>query len=142
MRELLLVALFLAACPNPAGAQDVAAGETVFAVCKACHQVGNNAKNAIGPTLNGLFGRRAGVVTGYRYSDANRKSDIVWSDVAFSEYIKEPRTKIPGTKKVFAGIKDDQKIKDLIAFLHTFDTAPVFNDAGAEISSPISRRKE
>jgi cytochrome c len=141
MRELLIAASFLAAGPNPASAQDVTAGETVFAVCKACHQVGDNAKNAIGPTLNGLFGRRAGVVTGYSYSEANRKSGLTWTDAAFSEYIKDPRAKIPGTKKIFAGIKDERKIKDLIAYLHTFDRTGS-NDTGAEISPPISRRVE
>jgi len=125
MKWILLAALFIAAGLGQASAQDAAAGEKVFAVCKACHQVGDNAKNAVGPVLNGLFGRSAGTVEGYNYSDANKKSGITWDEATFSEYIKDPKAKVPGTKMAFAGIKDEQKIKDLMAYLHAFDKAPV-----------------
>ena len=80
---------------------------------------------AVGPVLNGLFGRKAGSVDGYKYSDGNEHSGIVWDEATFSEYIKDPKAKVPGTKMAFAGIKDEQKIKDLIAYLHTYDKAPV-----------------
>ena len=125
MKRLVFAALLIAAGLAQAHAQDAAAGEKVFVVCKACHQVGDNAKNAVGPVLNGLFGRKSGSVEGYNYSDANKKSGIAWDEATFSEYIKDPKAKIPGTKMAFAGIKDEQKIKDLIAYLHTFDKAPV-----------------
>jgi cytochrome c len=125
MKRIALVALFVAAGFGQASAQDAAAGEKVFLVCKACHQVGDNAKNAIGPVLNGLFGRKAGSVDGYSYSDANKKSGITWDEATFTEYIKDPKAKVPGTKMAFAGLKDEQKIKDLIAYLHTFDKTPV-----------------
>ena len=125
MKRIALVALILAACLQRTSAQDAAAGEKVFVVCKACHQVGDSAKNVVGPVLNGLMGRKSGSVEGYSYSDANRKSGITWDEATFSEYIKDPKAKIPGTKMAFAGIKDEQKIKDLIAYLHTFDKAPV-----------------
>ncbi len=125
MKRIVLAALFVAAGLGQASAQDAAAGEKVFAVCKACHQVGDNAKNAVGPVLNGLFGRKAGSVEGYSYSTANKSSGITWDEATFTEYIKDPKAKVPGTKMAFAGIKDEQKIKDLIAFLHTFDKAPV-----------------
>jgi cytochrome c len=72
-----------------------------------------------------LFGRKAGSVQGYSYSDGNRHSRIICDETTFSEYIKDPKAKVPGTKKAFAGIKDEQKIKDLIAYLHTYDKAPV-----------------
>lgn len=108
-----------------AAAQDAAAGERVFAQCKACHQVGPNARNAVGPVLNGLFRRKTGMVEGFQYSAANKDADITWTEETFAEYIRAPREKIPGTKMVFAGVKDDQKIKDLIAYLHRFDEAPV-----------------
>ncbi len=75
--------------------------------------------------LNGLFGRKAGSVEGYNYSNENKNSGVTWDDATFMEYIKDPKAKIPGTKMIFAGIKDEQKIKDLIAYLHTFDKAPV-----------------
>lgn len=106
-----------------ARAQDAAAGEKVFAQCRACHQVGPNAKNAVGPQLNGIFGRKAGTVEGYNYSAANKNSGIVWDEAVFTDYIKNPRAKIPGTKMVYAGLKDEQRIKDLIAFLKQYDAS-------------------
>ena len=125
MKRLVLAVLFVATGAGQASAQDAAAGEKVFLVCKVCHQVGENAKNAVGPVLNGLFGRKAGTVDGFSYSEGNKHSGITWDDATFSEYIKDPKAKVPGTKMVFAGIKDEQKIKDLIAYLHTYDKAPV-----------------
>jgi cytochrome c len=125
MKRIALVGLFIAAGFGHANAQDAAAGEKAFAVCKACHQIGDTAKNAVGPVLNGLLGRKAGSVDGYNYSDANKNSGITWDEATFTEYIKDPKAKIPGTKMAFAGIKDEQKIKDLIAYLHTYDKAPV-----------------
>jgi cytochrome c len=102
-------------------AQDAAAGEKVFAQCRACHQVGPNAKNAVGPVLNDLFGRPAGTVEGYNYSPANKNSGITWDEATFKEYIQNPRAKIPGTKMIYAGLKDEQRINDLIAFLKQHD---------------------
>ena len=125
MKRVVLAALFVATGLGQANAQDAAAGEKVFVVCRACHQVGPNAKNAVGPVLNGLFGRKAGSVEGYSYSEANKKSGITWSEEEFTKYIQDPKAVVPGTKMAFAGIKDPQKIKDLIAYLHTFDKAPV-----------------
>ena len=108
------------ATSRPAGAKLAAAGEKVFAVCRACHQVGESAKNAVGPVLNGLFGRHSGTIEGYNYSPANKNSGITWDEATFREYIKDPRAKIPGTKMVFPGIKNEQEIKDLTAFLKQF----------------------
>jgi cytochrome c len=125
MKRIVLAALFVATGLGQASAQDAAAGEKAFLVCRACHQVGDSAKNAVGPVLNGLFGRKAGSVAGYSYSDGNKNSGITWDEATFSEYIKDPKAKVPGTKMAFAGIKDEQKIKDLIAYLHTYDKAPV-----------------
>jgi cytochrome c len=125
MKQAVLATLFMAAGFGQAHAQDAAAGEKVFVVCKACHQVGDRAKNAVGPVLNGLLGRKAGSVEGYVYSDANKNSGITWDEATFSAYIKDPKAKIPGTKMVLPGIKDEQRIKDLIAYLHTFDKATV-----------------
>ena len=105
----------------PAQAQDAAAGEKVFAQCRACHQIGETAKNAVGPVLNGLFGRKAGSVEGYNYSAANKNSGITWDEATFSEYIKDPKAKVPGTKMIYAGLKDEQKVKDLIAYIKQFD---------------------
>jgi cytochrome c len=123
MRSLILSAALLMAGFSTAQAQDPAAGEKVFAQCRACHQIGENAKNAVGPVLNGLIGRKAGSVEGYSYSAANKNSGITWDEATFREYIMNPRGKIPGTKMIFAGLKDEQRINDLIAYLKQFDAS-------------------
>ncbi len=110
----------LALSAGAALAQDAAAGEKIFLKCRACHQVGETAKNGVGPILNGLIGRHSGSVPGYSYSEANKNSGITWDEATFREYIKNPKAKIPGTKMVFAGIQNDQEITDLIAYLKQF----------------------
>ena len=121
MRSFVLSAALALLGLNQAQAQDAAAGEKVFAQCRACHQVGENAKNAVGPVLNGLFGRPAGTVEGYNYSPANKNSGITWDEAVFREYIQNPRAKIPGTKMVYAGLKDEQRINDLVAYLKQYN---------------------
>ena len=116
----IFVATSLVAMTASASAQDAAAGEKSFNKCRACHQVGETAKNVVGPVLNGLFGRKSGMIAGYNYSDANKNSGITWDEAAFADYIKDPKAKIPGTKMTFAGIKNEQEIKDLTAFLKQF----------------------
>ncbi|MCO5091761.1 cytochrome c family protein [Bosea sp. (in: a-proteobacteria)] len=123
MRLFVLVSGILALSPALAHAQDAAAGEKVFAPCKACHQIGANAKNVVGPVMNGIIGRKAGTVEGYSYSAANKNSGLTWDEATFAEYIKDPKAKIPGTKMLYVGLKDEQKIKDLIAFLKQFDSS-------------------
>ena len=75
----------------------------------------------VGPELNGLDGRHSGSVAGYSYSPANKDSGIVWGEATFKEYIQDPQAKIPKTKMFFAGIKNDQDISDLWAYLKQFD---------------------
>jgi cytochrome c len=123
MRIALILPLILTLGPSSAMAQDAANGEKVFAQCRACHQIGPTAKNAVGPVLNGLLGRKAGTVEGYNYSPANKNSGITWDEATFAEYIKDPKAKVPGTKMVYAGLKDEQRIKDLLAYLKQFDAA-------------------
>jgi len=106
----------------PGYAQDAASGEKIFVQCKACHQIGENAKNAVGPVLNGLFGRKAGMIEGYSYSPANKNSGITWDEATFREYIKDPKAKIPGTKMTFPGLKDPKQIDDIVAYLKQFDS--------------------
>jgi cytochrome c len=123
MRSLSAIVAFVLLGSGTALAQDPAAGEKVFTQCRACHQVGETAKNAVGPILNGLFGRKSGTIEGYNYSAANKNSGITWDEATFREYIKDPKAKIPGTKMVFAGVKDEQRITDLIAYLKQFDAS-------------------
>jgi len=68
-----------------------------------------------------VIGRKAGSVAGYSYSAANKDSGITWDEATFREYIKDPKAKIPGTKMIYAGLKDEQKTNDLVAFLKQFD---------------------
>src|SRR3954453_7769286 len=121
MRLLALSAALFVLGFQGAEAQDAAAGEKVFAQCRACHQIGPTAKNAVGPVLNGVIGRHSGSVEGYNYSPANKNSGLTWDEATFREYIKDPKAKVPGTKMVFAGIKDEQKVNDLVAYLKQFD---------------------
>jgi cytochrome c len=113
--------LALAGSMSTAVAQDAALGEKVFQKCKACHQIGEGAKDAVGPVLNGVVGRKAGTYPDYSYSDANKNSGITWDEATFREYIKDPKAKVPGTKMIYAGLKDEQKTNDLVAFLKQFD---------------------
>ncbi len=120
MRFVWPMLALLALSTTGAIAQDIAAGERSWNKCRACHQIGETAKNGVGPHLNGLFGRHSGAVDGYAYSAANKNSGITWDEAVFADYIRDPKAKIPGTKMVFAGIKNEQEIRDLSAFLKQF----------------------
>src|SRR3954449_7153218 len=124
MKKLTLSTLFFIAAATAASsalAQDADAGKTSFNKCMACHAIGEGAKNKVGPVLNGLDGRKSGTVEGYSYSDANKNSGITWNKETFLEYIREPKAKIPGTKMVFAGIKNEKEANDLWAYVSSFD---------------------
>jgi cytochrome c len=120
LRRAVFGAVLMVVMPAVAPAADLENGKAVWNKCRACHQVGENARNLVGPILNGLFGRKAGTIEGYNYSEANKTSGIVWDEATFREYIKNPKAKIPNTKMVFAGLTDDQDIDDLIAYLKQF----------------------
>ena len=120
IKKCLFVAVLVVGSPGFSFAQDVAAGETAFKKCAICHELGETAKNKVGPVLNGIDGRTAGSTAGYNYSDANKKSGITWNEATFLEYIKDPRAKIPGTKMIFPGIKNETEAKSLWAYLKQF----------------------
>ena len=120
--ETWAIAAVMMAAVGSASAQDLAAGENSFKKCLPCHSVGADAKNKVGPVLNGLEGRKSGTIEGYNYTDANKNSGITWDEKTFGEYITDPRAKIPGTKMVFAGIKSENEKTALWAFLKQFDT--------------------
>ena len=124
MRKLTLSALIViasSAVASAALAQDAAAGKTSFNKCLACHAIGEGAKNKVGPQLNGLDGRKSGTAPDYSYTDANKNSGVTWGKDVFLEYIKDPKAKIPGTKMVFAGIKNEKEANDLWAYVSSFD---------------------
>ena len=120
-RLSVAVAVTSLAAASGARAQDVAAGEASFKKCLACHSIGDGAKNKVGPVLNGLDGRKSGTAPDYSYSDANKNSGITWNKDQFLEYITDPKAKIPGTKMVFAGIKNEKERNDLWAYISQFD---------------------
>jgi cytochrome c len=123
MLKFVIAALVVAAAPLAAQAQDLAVGENSFKKCLPCHSVGEGAKNKVGPVLNGLEGRHSGSIEGYSYTPANKNSGIVWDEATFREYIRDPRAKIPGTKMIFPGIKNEKEVGDLWAYLRQFDAS-------------------
>ena len=120
-----ITVLLLVATLRPALAVDASVenGEDVFKKCRACHDVGPDARNKVGPVLNGLFGRKAGTIEGFSYSEANRKageSGWIWTEDKMVSYLENPRETMPGNKMAFAGLRDEQDRRDLIAYLKTF----------------------
>ena len=120
MKRITIAIVALAASVEVAVAGDIAAGEKAFKKCMSCHSIGETGKNMIGPVQNGLKGRKSGTVSGFKYSDANKNSGIVWDEATFKEYIKDPKAKIPGTTMTFPGIKNEKEAEDLWSFLEQF----------------------
>jgi cytochrome c len=120
MTKAVIAGVLLIAATGTSNAQDVAAGEQSFKKCLPCHSVGEDARNKVGPVLNGLEGRKSGSIEGFSYSEANKAAAITWNQESFLDYIKDPRAKIPGTKMVFAGIKNEKEAQDLWAYLKQF----------------------
>src|SRR3982074_3405521 len=108
------MALMMTASAQAAG--DEKRGEQVFNQCKPCHSLEAD-KNGVGPTLHGLFGRKAGTVAGYNYSAAMKNSGVVWNEDTLKQYLADPHKFIPGDKMVFAGIKNEEQLDDVIAYL-------------------------
>ena len=118
---LSLAALLLSA--SPAVAQqggDPAAGQRVFSQCRACHSIDAGGRSGVGPNLHGVIGRKAASVEGFRYSNAMKeKGDQgwTWSEENLHPYLRNPKEVVPGTNMSFPGIKNDQQLNDLIAYL-------------------------
>lgn len=121
MKKLIAAAALIATSTGAGLAQDVEKGANVFKQCQVCHSIGPGAKNKIGPELNGLDGRKSGVVPNFNYSDANRNSSLVWNEANFKEYVKYPRVIVPGTKMIFPGLKSEQEVNGLWAYVKQFD---------------------
>lgn len=108
-----------AAVAAPRG--DPQAGEAIYARCLACHAL---TYNRTGPKHCGLFGRRAGSVPGFQYSDAMRRSKIVWDDRTLDRFLADPLKTVPGTAMGYAGVKDRKERADLIAYLRQANASP------------------
>lgn len=124
MRHLFAIAAMVV-LPATALAQegDAEAGETVFRKCQACHQVGEDAKDRVGPVLNDIFGAQAGTREGFRYSDAMIEAGeegLIWTAETLAEFLEKPRDYIKRTKMSFAGLRDEEDRADVIAYLAQF----------------------
>ena len=119
MKTSLAAILALAvagASAMPAAAADPARGERLWRKCASCHTLEANGRNRAGPRLHGVFGRAAGSVPDYRYSEALKKSGIVWTAETLDAYIKDSEGFVPGTK-MYGGLTQDADRADLLAFL-------------------------
>ncbi|WP_374449980.1 cytochrome c family protein [Stella sp.] len=125
MRRTLPLAVPLAlavALGAPAAlGQDADRGEQVFKrACAVCHMVGPGAKNRVGPPMNGIVDRKAGSIPGFAYSPANRNSGVTWDADSLKAYLRDPRAFMPGTRMVYAGLRNDADLADLVAYLARF----------------------
>jgi cytochrome c len=120
LRSSIVLASLLASGEAMAQAGNAEAGEDVFKKCRACHAVGAGAENKVGPQLNGIIGRKSGTVEGFNYSEANKDAGakgLVWSEDELMKYLEAPLTYMPKNKMAFAGLKDEQDRRDVIAYL-------------------------
>jgi cytochrome c len=117
MRQTAILLLGLVSAARPGFAADPAAGKAVFNRCRICHTVEAGGRNGAGPNLHGLFGRKAGTVERFAYSDAMKNSGVVWDQATLEHYLRGPKQFIPGTKMAFPGIASDKEVADLLAYL-------------------------
>lgn len=119
---LALCGAALTASPSLSQEGDPQRGENLYKDCKSCHQIGAGAANLVGPHLDGLFGRQAGVIDGFKYSSAMKKlgrEGLVWNEFTLDQYLAKPRAYVPGTRMSYLGMKKHSDRIDLIAYLKT-----------------------
>ncbi len=110
----------LLALPTMASAQDAAAGQRVFNQCRACHTIDQGGRNGVGPNLHGIFGRRAASIEGFRYSAPMRtkaSEGLTWDEATLRAYIADPKAVVPAGSMSFPGLRNEQQLNDLIAYL-------------------------
>ena len=111
-----LVLLLTAAAPSPARAADAKNGEAVFKACAACH---NDQPGALGPSLKGVYGRKAGALEDFHYSAAMKRAGFVWNTANLKDYITDPQAKVKGNRMPFSGLQNPSDIDDIVAYLQT-----------------------
>ncbi|MBB4199141.1 cytochrome c family protein [Rhodoblastus sphagnicola] len=120
IHALSAAAVLAFASSSAFAAGDPDAGQKVFLKCAACHKIGPGAKNGVGPSLNGIAGRKSGQSEGFTYSDANKNSGITWDEATFKEYITAPQKKVPGTKMTFPGLPAEGDRDNVWAYISQF----------------------
>jgi cytochrome c len=113
----LLLGVLVLACPIVAQAADPEAGKVAFNRCKVCHKLEAGGAASIGPNLHGVFGRKAGTLDGFNYSEAMKSSGVVWDDDSLAKYLSDPKGFISGNKMAFPGIKNEAELANLLAYL-------------------------
>ncbi len=114
------VGLALLVAPGTAPAQDAAAGQRVYNQCRACHTIDQGGRHGVGPNLHGIFGRKAAAIEGFRYSAAMREKaaeGLTWTEETLRAYIASPRAVVPGGSMSYVGLRNEQQMNDLIAYL-------------------------
>ena len=112
------VVLTMPAAAALAQSGDATRGERLFnQQCKICHTVDKGGRNGVGPNLFGLFGHKAAAVEGFQFSEAMKNSGITWDDKSIAEYLKDPKARVPNGKMVYAGLKQQAQLDDMIAYL-------------------------
>jgi len=114
-RTFALPVLFLVVAA--AQADEPGAGEAMLKKCEICHSLATAGPAKAGPNLHGVFGRKAGTVTGFAFSDAMKNSGIIWDDNTLAKFLRDPKGSLPGNRMSFPGIKDDAVLTDLLARL-------------------------
>ena len=117
---LLTLALTVIAAPALAAGDAEEGGKLFTKTCGGCHSIGEGARGGFGPELNGIIGRPAGTTTDYQYSDAMKNSGVVWTREKLAAYIENPKSVVSGTRMIFWGISDQEKIENILAYLATF----------------------
>lgn len=123
MLRLFLAAALLWLAVTPAMSQDIAAGEAAFRKCMPCHSAGENAGPRVGPVLNDIFGKPAGSQKTYAYSAALAEAGaagLVWTPQTMAAFLREPRAFVVGNKMTFAGLRNEEELANIIAYLMTF----------------------
>lgn len=126
MKRLMTIATmaFLGMSAAALAQGDAAKGEKVFKKCRACHAVGENAKNKVGPELNGIVGRKVASVADFKYSPAMKEfgaGDKVWDSELLHTYLTKPKKVVPKTKMAFAGLRKEKDRDNIVAYLSQFN---------------------
>lgn len=125
MRRLMVTmaaAAMAAVLPGTASAQDAAAGQRVYNQCRACHTANEGGRHGVGPNLWGIVGRRAGAIEGFRYSANMRElaaGGLTWTEDRLRAYVANPKSVVPTGSMSYVGLRNEQQINDLMAYLNT-----------------------